>query len=310
MDKIKFHPIFDWILLYSNQTMQSSVPMPTLCYTLDYGDVRCATALDRAFSCMSSLCQPSNKGKNTALKKITHAFFKSMKYCQGLWFLFWNSNLRSLLWSWTGSGRIFSEAALIKSLVPLGSLLLPFNLSWSYFHWFPGKSTFVPLKSKCMDLFIDHPACLGSLTAVTPAHDLSCSIIPPVSSLSETESHVFSCSFFSVFSEFPPTLCVFLSFIALAWEQSIYYLYYYCLPSPPQQQAFTKHNFFKCKNAFGTNCCHLFDLHHCLLCCIFLLPVSNCNGCHRTPPHLPARHSTDRQRGNKAALTVNCSSIK
>ncbi len=150
------------------------------------------------------------------------------------------------------------------------------------------KSTYVPLKSKCTGLFIDHPAWLDSLTAVTPAHDLSCSITPPVSSLSDTQSNALSSSFFCVC---PPTPC-FSSF-----SLSTVHILHHRLPSSFSTSGFAKQNLSKCKNVAQTNCCHLFIsitvIFSIFFCCCPKL-MSNCNRRHPSLLHLPARHSRDR----------------
>ena len=98
--------------------------------------------------------------------------------------------------------------------MPHESLLLPFTLRWSYFHWFQENQPLCPFISACILLFIEHPAWLGRISYTQPhSHDSyswpSCSIMPAVSFLLEAKFHhlgSLQLPFLCFLSPFPPTL--------------------------------------------------------------------------------------------------------
>lgn len=248
--------------------------------------------------CMSPLCcQQSNTHKMPHKKKrITF-------YCKGSVVLILCVLSNSL-------EEASSKPTLIKFLVSHESLLLPFTLRWSYFHWFQENQPLCPFISACISLFIEHPAWLGRISYTQPhSHDsyswpflfyYACRLLSvrnKISSFMLSTTPFFFFFFISISSH-----SVFL--FSSSWSVSFFH--------SPQHPAFTTHSLIECRNVFWTNYSHSFPLHHCHLSFSFSFFASS--PAHvpsqQLLPHLPPQHSPDRFTGYKAALTVNCSSIK
>lgn len=151
--------------------------------------------------CMSPLCcQQSNTHKMPHKKKrITF-------YCKGSVVLILCVLSNSL-------EEASSKPTLIKFLVSHESLLLPFTLRWSYFHWFQENQPLCPFISACISLFIEHPAWLGRISYTQPhSHDsyswpflfyYACRLLSVRNKIS---SFMLSTTPFFFLSPFPPTL--------------------------------------------------------------------------------------------------------